>query len=89
MKTYLKFPVYVEVVTGDVDRSKVSQVIREAFFPLLEDFLSKGSISTLEWKLLQRKLESLESIDILSETAFLRKTSKPRNDSETFNLTRV
>jgi hypothetical protein len=89
MKTYLKFPVYVEVETGDVDRSKVSRVIRESFFPLLEDFLSKGRISQPEWKRLQGKLDSLESIDILSESAFLRKTTKPRNDSETFNLGNV
>jgi hypothetical protein len=86
MKTYLKFPVYVEVTTGDVDRSKVSQVIREAFFPLLEEFLSKGKIQQREWQMLQRKLDSLEDLNILSEAAFLRKTSKPRNDSESFNL---
>lgn len=79
----------MEVSTGDVDRSKVSQVIREHFFPLLEDFLSKGQISPSEWNQLQRRLDSLESLNILSEAAFLRKTSKPRNDSESFNFTKI
>lgn len=86
MKTYLKFVVYVEATTGDIDRSKVSKVLREKFFPLLEDYLSKGRLSTGNWRNLQMELETLEDLNMLSEAEFLRLTTKPRNDSDSFTL---
>lgn len=73
MKTVLKFPVYVEVETENLDRGKVSSEARKMLFPHLLEYLASAKYKKSVLEKLSKTLGSPISIQLLTDFEVLRK----------------
>jgi hypothetical protein len=67
MVTILKFPVYVKIESGSVDRALVSKVSKEILFPELLDYLSSARVRSSILKILSEALRGPVDVQLLTE----------------------
>jgi hypothetical protein len=81
----LKFPVYVQVETENVDRGMVSKVVKEILHPQLLQYLGKASIKKAVLDQMTLQLRSPISVSLLTEIDLLNKLVS-RESSSTFKV---
>lgn len=67
MKTILKFPVYIEIDTDNVDRARVSSLSKEVLYPLLLNYLASARVRKDVLGKMSEELKSPVSVQILTE----------------------
>jgi hypothetical protein len=73
MITILKFPVYVQIETGNMDRSRVSSFSKEKLHPLLLQYLASAGIKKTVLDEFSREFGSPVSVTLLTELDLINK----------------
>jgi len=79
MVTILKFPVYVEIETGNVDRSLVTRSAQEILLPQLLTYLSSGKYKQSVLASFSRAIGSPANVTLLTELELLRDRLQPKS----------
>lgn len=74
MNTILKFPIYVQIETENIDRGRVSKVSKEILYPQLLEYLGKAGIRSKILDTLSKELHSTVSVSLLTELDLINKT---------------
>lgn len=83
MKTILKFPVYVEIDSGNIDRSLVSQRAKEILYPHLLRYLASAKYRKEVLEQLSKLLGCSVDVSVLTEIDVLRKAGMFQEPSST------
>lgn len=79
MVTILKFPVYVEIETGNVDRGVVTRSAQEILLPQLLSYLSSGKYKTSVLAQFSKAIGSPANVTLLTELELLRDRLQPKS----------
>jgi len=79
MVTILKFPVYVEIETGNVDRSLVTRSAQEILLPQLLTYLSSGKYKSSVLASFSKAIGSPANVTLLTELELLRDRMAPKS----------
>jgi len=77
----LKFPVYVEIDTGNVDRAVVTRAANEILFPHLLRYLSSGKYRKEVLGQFSEAIGSPADVQLLTEIELLRDRLAPNKPS--------
>lgn len=77
MITILKFPVYVEIDSGNIDRSLVSKKANEILLPNLLKYLSSGKYRSAVVREFSEAIGSPANVTLLTEIDLLRDRLSP------------
>lgn len=83
MKTILKFPVYVEIDSENIDRSLVSLRAKEILYPHLLRYLASAKYRKEVLDKLSKLLGSTVDVTVLTEIDVLRKAGLFQEPSST------
>lgn len=79
MVTILKFPVYVEIETGNVDRGLVTRSAQKILLPQLLTYLSSGKYKSSILANFSREIGSPANVTLLTELELLRDRIAPKS----------
>jgi hypothetical protein len=82
MKTILKFPVYVEIETGNVSRALVTEKATEILLPNLLKYLSTGRYRQEILREFSQSIGSPANVQLLTEIELLRDRLSPSSNHE-------
>lgn len=74
MITILKFPIYVQIESGNVDRALVSKASKETLYPLLLEYLASARVKSGVLEKVSKEVGSPVSIQLLTEIDLINRT---------------
>lgn len=78
MKTLLKFPVYIEIDTDNIDRKIVTNAAKEILFPEVSDALSNESFTRATTRRFSKQIGCSAKLQFLTEPKLINDRLSPQ-----------